>query len=1192
MSNTSRSQSSSPDILGPPGDADYLISSPIKPFAGRQSWLSPATALRQTPAKRRRPSLSPAKSAHSIQFDDVLLPGSPTMKLTDRQRSLSPEKVQADGNVSPWRIRVTLEATQDEENQASPSRKRLRPSTVTTKIPLKDERSPLKERTPGRHRGRPRKADMQIVNGSPWPASPGHTPGPSTATPRKRGRPRKLTPKPKASEIVVAEDEPTPAAQGEQNPSPMDMTTEHVAEPEHQWNLADNGGSESDSLGADDLPIAHLRAPRPAQGQLWNDNANHEYGRTSFDTPTIGAMEHHFQDNDENIHSTPSKMPSPTRERLASSARSSRLTGSTSSPQIYPTPTPTSSLAEGENRNGEIDVNRDQTHDNQDARSGLADDHEEFDSIMESEGFTMISLDTLPSAKQHGLGLNARNATDNSSKLLRDRENGRIGDRLKRQLPGSIDDLRSDSQSSAKPSSAGVVPSPKPSSFPRRFSNLQQSIRKSPASVSYPELPVVESPNNKRGIFSHAKYEQAETTNQAGVVNAAMEEFDEYATQTGGDELDEADLGETEDEDTGEDGEEEPAISQSSPEQRRSLSQYHPTPARLTQREVEWQMARDAVSRQAQDPKNLERVVEIESDDNASQNEDIISNGDGADDGLLERSLAADEHLVEELQVRKPNPIDSSTGPLEGHSEEENIDDEGSIDIWRQEHQPLRRETNYEHASLDVPDQVGETEDGLYEEADGLDDIWQQEARDYSYLSQYSDSRFRPHVEETASPWTRDTSRSANSSHVSSSPAYVTREHGDMPYSDMTHIRKLRDQSVDLSAIMTREETPNRAHYYNGTSTPRSILSRRSATQHSSTDGSVVKAVSIHQSERRARLQPISQSSSPAAESGARHSSRGEVQRSPQRDPLPDRFARIDKPSESDLLKVEPVLGNPTTTPKSLPQSDGGAPASAWYQRITSLTPRWLKAPAHDQDDSSEPPSEEELEELDQSEPEPEQSESGVATADSPKRPQGKIEPAPVMRSSSSHASSSPSRGGEDPAQDPPSSPIDRDHSVHEENENSSEPRTSGDDVEDDAVNLIDDEHNKRNKLTKVRPLAVFGYFSDAHYEALRRIYRMAKRHPERFPYSEAPGRADIIGDWMWTSDGRHGVPITDVQFAIIDRFVYELSRADVQYGGSGQVEWTEADLHRRLISIIIGEQIRDEQQAKAARGASVDPWR
>jgi hypothetical protein len=35
-----------------------------------------------------------------------------------------------------------------------------------------------------------------------------------------------------------------------------------------------------------------------------------------------------------------------------------------------------------------------------------------------------------------------------------------------------------------------------------------------------------------------------------------------------------------------------------------------------------------------------------------------------------------------------------------------------------------------------------------------------------------------------------------------------------------------------------------------------------------------------------------------------------------------------------------------------------------------------------------------------------------------------------------------------------------------------------------------------------------------------RRIYRVAKRYPERLEYYDAPGRAAIIGDWIWTSDG------------------------------------------------------------------------
>jgi hypothetical protein len=58
-------------------------------------------------------------------------------------------------------------------------------------------------------------------------------------------------------------------------------------------------------------------------------------------------------------------------------------------------------------------------------------------------------------------------------------------------------------------------------------------------------------------------------------------------------------------------------------------------------------------------------------------------------------------------------------------------------------------------------------------------------------------------------------------------------------------------------------------------------------------------------------------------------------------------------------------------------------------------------------------------------------------------------------------------------------------------------------------------------------------------------------------------------------------VRVTETQFAIIDRFVQELARGDLQAGGTGQIGWTEADMHRRLISVIIGERIRDEKKAE-----------
>ncbi|KAJ5645048.1 hypothetical protein N7507_011059 [Penicillium longicatenatum] len=1243
MSITSRSQSSSPDILGPPGDADYLISSPIKPFTGRQSWMSPAIIKRQqTPAKRPRASLSPGKSAHSIRFNDFLLPGSPSRKLTGRQRSLSPEKIQQDGNVSPWRIRVTLEATQDEENhvEASPSRKRRRPSTVTTMVPLKDERSPLMERTPARKRGRPRKSDTLPQNGSPWPGSPGHTPGPNEASTekRKRGRPRKGTPKPQQQETLIAEDAPTPA-----QPSPMDMTADvadmgldDAGRQLSPINLAADEGFDSDSLGADDLPVANLRAPTPAQLETWNNDTGRKYGRATYDTPIIGDTEHHFQDNDQNIHSTPSKMPSPTRERQGSSARSSRR-GTTSSPRTYPSPSPTSSPGEEENRAREDRLQEieetDQQHSTYDAVEDPTDDHEEFDSIMESEGFTMVSLDTLPSAKQFGLGSGARNATDNASKILRDREKGLIGERLKRKLGGGIDDLRSDSHSSARPSplAQGLSPVSQSPQYPQP-EPIHPRQQTSPHPVSYPNLPETESPEKP-----HAE--------QAGTFEPEADEFQDDVEY----EEDEFEQPNQDELDLEEGGEEDEPVMVESPQSVRQSPPQH-SPAGLSQdREHRWQRDREIVSRHAADAMNSGRLIYIDSDDAPPEDadgkalEDLQSDADPVIEEQSFDEEPDEEPLDEPLDqpIRQPprqtiyqplyepldeEPIDepvyenrnrpfhqrdpqSRYEVLDGNFDEEFVDEENdneepldeellneapeylepgvmpgsqpsreaepdnileeddeSVDIWQQEKDVdadvKKSETRSHHTRSQERDLEPEVPD-----EDGFDDIWQQEARDHSYISQQSDDYGSP-VQESKSPWKRIARSSAHQGNLSSSPAYVTVEHDDARYFDRTHIRKLRDQEVDLSAIMAEEDTPNRARYYNGTSTPRSIL-RRPGLQ-SSINESAMKPAS-QKPEKRVRLQPISQSPERVSEVEASPAAHRSSQFSP-----PNEIHANESISGSDNNDSGQDF---TATPKP-PHQQEGEPEATWFQRITSLTPRWLKAPPksrYDDTSSEASEAEQDYEQSDEEEPEHMQS-------------------APEIREDSEHEPlSSPSHQSsvgqvDESARSPSVDEEDHLPSIEEEAEDPwIQPEVPEDAMEYDPV--ADHDKLERPK-PRPRPLAVFGYFSDAHYNSLRRIYRMAKRHPERFPYFDAPGRAEIMGDWMWTSDGHHGVPITEVQFAVIDRFVHELSHADIEYGGSGQVDWTEADLHRRLISVIIGEQIREERKAKSLRGGSVDTWR
>lgn len=1146
--------------------------------------MSPANVKRHnTPAKRPRISLSPEKSAHSIRFDDVLLPGSPTMKLDGRQRSLSPAKDLSEGNVSPWRIRVTLEATQDEENQGNPPRKRLRPSTVTTKVPLKDERSPLTERTPKR-RGRPRKSDARTPNGSPFPGSPGHTPGPRGGSPQKgkRGRPRKGTPKPKAKEPMLVDEEPPPTAAPD---SPLDIAADVDTGPGQQsspMDLGVNGDLWSDSFGADDLPVADLRditgQTNQPDAEVW-DNSTREYGRASYGTPVIGATYDHLDNDDENLHSTPSKMPSPTLDRLASFTRNKRNAVPPPPPPLPRTyPTPTSSVEE-ENQSKDVANQASETdkhHVEPNSTSDPTDEHREFDSVMESEGFSMVSLNTLPSARQHGLG-SSKLASSSALKPFLERENGGTAERLKRKLPGTIDDLR-DKQASTVRSPALEHFSPRSparsrADFVPDYSTASAGQR-SKKEISYPELPVShlaeEMPKSLRrkpslarlvrvGIALQGTFrpQEGEGSRHDNIgrkrrlenvfssfspdtqreLRAALNLGQELAERQGRREDERArEIMETEDqaslENQSEEEQDEPVdevqdveeavISPAAQSEQRDFQHPSPIPVQRAQREAEWQRERKLVSRQAQ-MANPRSVIYIDDDDDVPQYDE--GGVENASDSLSQSDGEPDP---------EPEPV-PEPGPTASHAiEAEN--------------------------------------EGLYGEDDGSDDIWQQEAQGNSYSQHPRDDLVQQLGSDPVSPWRRiATSLSGGSS----SPAYLAIQQNDAPYLGHSHIHRLREEEVDLSAVLAEEDTPNRARYYNGTSTPRSVMSPRSWAQQSSLSGSAVKTAGQHPARQRGRLQPLSQSSPDmdsqddeleysAADHENRQSRHLEVEAGRRNN---DGDSSISDAAATDTGSAH---AESATTPESERPANGDIQTSSWFQRITNLTPRWLRAPTSARKESAGRMPERELEDDDQ--------EDEVASIESAREIHDYLKKETVSR----HSSKSPS----DASLELQPKMEEQDHIPSIEKDELSSPQET---EEDSAADQVDD---RREYGTGPRPLAVFGYFSDDHYNVLRRVHRMAQRFPERFPYYATAGRAAIIGDWIWTSDGHHGVPITQLQFAIIDRFVQELSRADIQYGGSGQVDWTEAELHRRLISIIIGEQIREERKAKANRGTSVDTWR
>ncbi|GAB1202054.1 hypothetical protein APSETT445_000665 [Aspergillus pseudonomiae] len=1135
--------SSSPDILGPPGDVEYLVSSPFKPFSGRQSVMSPANfKLLQTPRfakSRRRISLSPTKSSHSIRFDDVVLPGSPSRTMNGRQKPLSPEKVQPDGNVSPWRIRVTLEATQDEEmDQGSPSRKRPRNSTMTTKVPLKDEADTM-EQTPKKRRGRPRKSDMTVQSTTPNGGSPGHTPGPggASAQKRKRGRPRKYLPAQDPVDNVGAQV------------ANSQMAEPSVVEPEPSLaplNLA------ADEESDDDLPDDQGYA-EPFEGDVQmeqlDDNPQDQSPQVederTYDTPDVDYVDDAYMQNDENIHSTPSKMPSPSRESQIISPDNTIYAGRTPRPpRLYPTPTSSSLVdEERQDREAQSSVSR-----NRFRESGVyatndpTDEHREFDSIMESEGFSMVSLDTLPSAKQHGLSANSQVAKGALKPFLERENNGVL--RRKSSIRNQANEEDAGLITQAEPSTLtqekGTVdyrpartysPPTSPAPVPVQTSTgrqrrpiarfvrlvrvgiaLESALRRpydrgyTEGLLSSPEIresqdqiSSLETSRKRlellfsdfdseiqRDLQSALKFGQeiAKRRVQAEIENARKVSEMETIAETTPKGLSEAS------------GSREPSLEPG------GLRDYDTPGSEMRRRMEEWQREREAISREIQ-MANSSQVIVIDSD------------------------------------VSGPPSPEGGIAAPEADEEPE----------WG---------SGIDRGDADAPSVHGKPEDDHFseqedeDEDDGYEDIWQQEANDRGDLSDRSSVSYRHQNlddnKQESSPQSNSSISERSAVGNSYSPAYWTNAHDKVPFLGKSRIKELREQDVDISALLRPGATPKRSHYYYGQSSPPSTENGRDAEQPQSAAGSESEEAmedEYEEEEMQGAMQDeehhLFEEPPQSEDYLASSPQRGPGEETFQLDPTTN-FENARQHSDlwlqghgdqnpSDAVSPEPQTAHetPVLTPERPQPSATGQQASSWLQKITNLTPQWLRVPKR------------------KSIEEPALSVYDEASEDEDDY--------------GSH-----SRNVEENYMEETPRP----HRGHEQQHFSSA-------LDDKSPNV----KAKDDTYDRPLPLAVSGYFSDDHYILLRRLYRLAKRHPERFLYYPGPGRSEIIGDWIWTSDGLHGVPITERQFAIIDRFVQELAKADLQAGGTGQVGWTEADLHRRLISVIIGEQIREEMKAR-----------
>ncbi|PYI21258.1 hypothetical protein BO99DRAFT_328686 [Aspergillus violaceofuscus CBS 115571] len=1104
------SSSSSPDILGPSGDSDYLISSPFKPFTGRQSFMSPADfdllQSQRTTKRQKRSRLNLTPGAHSFEFNDVVLPASPNLKLNGKQQALSPDKLQSDGNVSPWRIRVTLEATQDQENSndyGSPTPKRLRPSTMITKIPLKDE----SEQTPRRRRGRPRKSDTLLLDAIPAAGSPGHTPGPpGSAQKRKRGRPRKT---PLKVDAVTRREQDIGTLD-------IDMDTP-TAESRSRWSpvyIAGDAGSDEDDGGSPqdeemvDIFDDELSPEQPAVVNHASTTPRVTFEPT-YDTPQVD----HLDNEEYNLNSTPSKVPSPVRELQSSSSKTTLHAGHTPRPpRLYPTPTTSSPVAGEETvalsqRTAASSGNR-RTRASY-GRSDPTDEHKEFDSILESEGFSMVSLDTLPSAKQHGLGGDSNSKiAKNALKPFLKRESNGIEDHPRMRIARSIESSTSlqhasggRSASTRRIRSSSAVPTLRPVQQGQK--PLLRLVRIIRAGIAL-QGPLTELKEGKQRTSQSSDSALAANRQRLQLLFQDLNPQSQQVLQAGlafGQQLAKQRQVELEryQQSLAVDAKtnartilrSREASSPKSPQPALSAADFDTPGSVMRRRMEEWQREREAISREIQ-MANSSQVIVIDSD--RSDQSDVPAEQDeewNEDDGFDD----------------EPEEAPSQDGYVEAEQANEEDDDEGYEDIWQQE---AMEQGNQSHRVSMLDNDKND---------------------------------LRPRQDES-SPWKTGWTPARSQTGRLYSPAHWTKEQDTVPFLGRSRVKQLREENVDLTNLYQGDPTPKRRRYYYGEGSLSSNASQSQSEGGSpSNQASHGQGVHEHASEHdQLSEHSIELSSHSDLEEGtfqidpttrlemARQNSGREIMRD-------------DVESLADAAAAEGQYFQAATdnTPDPPRRASLDNQASSWFQKITSLTPGWLKAPK-----SFRPASQRE--------------ENSVVYEDEA-----------VTTANSRHA-----RDEFD---------SERLEGIPEPSSHVAEPgdeqqisfdRRSYESLGDTRDPFYEEVREMRHKR---QPARYSGHFSNDHYRLLHNLYRFSKKHPERFPYYPAPGRTEIIGDWIWTSDGVFGVPVTEDQFAIIDRFAQQVSRDDIRAGGTGQITWTEADLHRRLISIIIGEQIRKERR-------------
>ncbi|CAF9932377.1 MAG: hypothetical protein HETSPECPRED_008343 [Heterodermia speciosa] len=372
---------------------------------------------------------------------------------------------------SPWRIRVTVEAEPEINMVKSPS-KHLAERTTTTSVPLKaaDDSSPAAVK---RGRGRPRKSLEGPIkrNGTPKPRATGRkkilhgiseqesedeAAEPLSSPKRRRGRPRKSigssAAKPE-SESFNAE-EVAEASQGDESAG-LEMRTKSKGRRKAMTPTRKRAAPDTSTptTPVDDAfsftgPMTHSSTARSAESEVSaherRPNKRRSLGKKE-ETSDDGLLEEthsldagHSQIEEQDVSTQQAALAKADENMWRSMIRQDSFSPADETDNV--------GIGSEENEYNQQETGDDPT-----------DDHQEFDSILESEGFSMVSISSLPSAQQQSGSSESHQANEvlTRSKLISSPQDASASVK-----PANTSQLRTPSLASSTSSSMPPPPIP------------------------------------------------------------------------------------------------------------------------------------------------------------------------------------------------------------------------------------------------------------------------------------------------------------------------------------------------------------------------------------------------------------------------------------------------------------------------------------------------------------------------------------------------------------------------------------------------------------------------------------------------------------------------------------------------------------------------------------------------------------